>query len=245
MSEILEPALTQALGPEENPDAYWAAMREVQQREPAQVWEALVPLASSPDPVLRTLVPDVLRYLGGQPCPLLEQSIVLLREMLATEQDVLVLGAIATAFVDLRHPAVVELLLPLTRHELGEVRLSAVHGLIQATEQVMDRFVELASDPEAEVRHWVLFALTALLEVRPQHANRLKEVFAKALNERHLEAKAEAVLGLARCRDRRAIEPICIGLRSKSPMEPYKDAAAFLIDQGIGADVLRRALSKL
>jgi HEAT repeat protein len=201
VSQILEPALSEALNPDGDGEAYWVAVKEVQQRDPAQVWAALAPLVTSPDPVVRVLVPDVLRHLGGQPQPLLEQTVVLLRQLLATEQDIGVLGAIATAFIELRHPAAVELLLPLTRHAEAEVRFYAIQGLLQAIDQVMDRFIELTSDPEPEVRNWTLFALSTMLEARPQHANALREVFARALNDPHAEAKAEAALGLARCLD--------------------------------------------
>lgn len=241
MSDVLEPALSLALKPSEDPDAYWAAVREVRARDSALVWAALAPLATSPDPALRALVPDVSRAVEA----LAEQSVDVFREMLATEEDAGVLDAIAGAFTELKHPAVVELLLPLTRHELPELRLTAMQGLFQAAEQVMDRFIELTSDADEEVRNWALFALSTLLEVRPQHANALREVFARALNDTASEAKAEAALGLARCLDRRALDPIVTGLRSKTPMEPYKDAAQFLIAKGIGADVLRRALSKI
>ena len=58
-SEILEPALSQAL--KEDPEAYWAAVREVRLRDAEAVFAALEPLAESEDPLLRQLVPDVLR----------------------------------------------------------------------------------------------------------------------------------------------------------------------------------------
>ena len=63
------------------------------------------------------------------------------------------------------------MLLPLSKHELPDLRLTAMQGSSGA-EQVMDRFIALARDPEAEVRDWTLFALSALLEVRPQHVVR-------------------------------------------------------------------------
>ena len=242
-SEILEPALSEALNTADDPDAYWAAVQAVQQKEPALVWAELAPLATSDDPVLRTLVPDVLRFLGGKAQPLREQTIELFRKMLASEADVGVLNAIALAFADIHHPAVVEFLVPLTRHEDPDLRRSAVQGLFQAVEPVMDRFIELTKDTDGEVRNWAVFGLAALVEVRPQHVGALREVFAASINDPNAEAKAEAVLGLARCLDRRALEPVRIGLNSG--FDQYNEAAQLLIDKGIGVDVLRRALSKI
>jgi HEAT repeat protein len=238
-SEVLEPALSQAL--KEDPEAYWAAVREVRLRDPESVFAALEPLAESEDPLLRQLVPDVLR---GMP-PLVEKMVALFKEMLASEDDAGVLDAIAAVFTEVKHASVVELLLPITKHELPELRLSAMQGLVQALEQVMDRFIALAADQEGEVRSWALFALSALVEVRPQHVGVLREVFVAHMNDPHAEAKAESVLGLARCSDRRALDPVAIGLRAQVPMDQYVDAAKFLIGKGIGADVLRRALSKI
>lgn len=237
-SEVLEPALSQAL--KEDPEAYWAAVREVRQREAEAVFAALSPFASSEEPLLRQLVPDVLR---GMPA-LIEKTVALFKQMSATEEDAGVLEAIAGAFTELRHASVVELLLPLTKHELPELRLSAMQGLVQALEQVMDRFIELAADSAPEVRNWALFALSALVEVRPQHVGALREVFVRHMHDPHAEAQAEAVLGLARCSDRRALDPVAVGLRAKKPMSQYVEAAEFLISKGIGADVLRRALSR-
>src|SRR5688500_11725590 len=114
MSDVLEPALSLALKPAEDPEAYWAAVGEVRGREPSQLWAALAPLATSPDPALRALVPDVVRAMPT----LAEQSIGVFRQMLPTEEDAGVLDAIAGAFTELKHPAVVELLLPISRHEL-------------------------------------------------------------------------------------------------------------------------------
>ena len=239
MSAVLEPALTQAL--KEDPEAYWAAVREVRQRDAEQVFAALTSHATSEDPLLRQLVPDVLR---GMPA-LVEKTVPLLKQMIGSEEDAGVLDAIAGVFTELKHGDVVDLLLPLTRHELPELRLSAMQGLVQALEKVIDRFIELAADQDAEVRNWALFALSALVEVRPQHVCMLREVFVRHMHDPHAEAKAEAVLGLARCSDRRALDPVTIGLRAKEPMSQYLDAAQFLISKDIGADVLRRALSKI
>lgn len=242
MNSVLEPALSEALKPGEDSDGYWAAVAAVQKRDPEEVWRALQPLTSSPQAELRGLVPDVLRFLGGETQPLLEDSVVLLRQMLAAERSPTVLAAIGTAFVDLRHPAVVELLLPLTHHESPQVRSGALHGLLQALESVVPRLVELAADPDAEIRNWVFFALGCLAEM-PAHVEAVREALARGVHEPHEEARAEAVLGLARCHDPRAIEPTRAALLRRAEWDHYEEAAQVLISAGLGADVLRKALS--
>lgn len=243
MSSVLEPALSEALKPEDDSDAYWAAVSEVQKREPREVWSALHPLVTSPQPALRGLVPDVLRFLGGTAHPLLEESVTLLRQMLSVEQHPSVLAAIGTAFVDLRHPAVVELLLPLTRHETTQVRSGALHGLLQELESVVPRMVELAADPEAEIRNWAFFALGCLAE-KPAQVEAVREALARGVDDPHDEARAEAVLGLAHCCDPRAIEPTRAALLRGAKWDHYEEAAELLISAGLGADVLRQALSR-
>lgn len=244
MSSILEPALSEALKPEDDYDAYWAAVGEVQKREPPAVWEALLPLATSTRAELRALVPDVLRFLGGRPQPLLQQTVVLLREMLAKETSEMVLRSIATAFVDLTHPGVVDLLSPMTRHPSAEVRLSAVYGLFQAAPLIAPLLIELTNDPDGEVRNWAIFSLGAAVE-EGAAVDQAKEAFASRLEDPHEEARAEAVLALARCHDSRAIEPALAGLTNHSPWLHYKEAVEALIEGGLQPERLREALARL
>ncbi len=164
--------------------------------------------------------------------------------MLAGETSESVLADIATAFVDLTHSAVVELLIPLTFHASARVRRGAVHGLLQATEQVVSRFVELAGDPDDEVRNWALFALGSLAE-KGKQVDAVREAFAAHLEDPHDEARAEAILGLAHCRDARAINPTHAGLNNETRFVHYLEEAAALISAGLGSDELRHALRRI
>ena len=156
----------------------------------------------------------------------------MLRKMLKAETSPLVLSAIASAFVDLGHNEVVELLLPLTHHEAAEVRLAAVHGLLQAARQVTPRFIELTADPDDEVRSWTLFVLGTLAELGLR-LDSMREAFASRLEDPHEEARAEAALGLARFLDARAVEPTKAGLDRKATQEHYAQAAAILKAAGL------------
>lgn len=229
---MLEPARTEAMRPDGDETSYWAAVKVVQQRPAAKVWPELQSLVISPEPELRALVPDVLRRLGGKSQPFLQETVRLLRKMLKVESSPLVLSAIASAFVDLGHKDVVELLLPLTHHESAEVRLAAVHGLLQAAKQVTPRFIELTADPDDEVRSWTLFVLGTLAELGLR-LDSMREAFAGRLEDPHEEARAEAVLGLARFHDARAVEPTKAGLERGATQEHYAQAAQILKAAGL------------
>lgn len=238
-----EEAKAAAIDPNCDDEVYWRLLRLVQGCEPAEVWPLVEPLGGDANPELRRLVPDVLRYLGGQPQPLREETVALLRGMLSVPQPPGVLFAVATAFVDLSHPAAVELLSPIVGHPDPEVRESVVHGLLPVARLAIPELVQLSADEDENVRNWATFGLNAQLggpgDKGFVDSDAVRDALAARLDDPHEETRAEAVEGLARRRDPRALPVLQRELEQGPEWQHYIEAAELFGDPSLYPALLR------
>jgi HEAT repeat protein len=234
--ELFRRAVEQTTSDSIDDDAYWQAIDAVRKEDPAEVWRLVAPLAGHDDPRLRALVPDVLRYLGGSARPLLEQTVRLLKDTLAVEQEVSVIESIAVAFVDLSHPSAAECLLPLVNHPDPRVRCAVVGGLLPVAELAIPELITLSNDEADAVRDWATFGLGSQLgpgvDSPIVDTPEIREALARRLNDPHEETRAEATLGLALRKDERAIAVILreLGRDAGWPHYVYVEAAEALAD---------------
>jgi HEAT repeat protein len=210
--------------------AYWDTVYLLHKRDPQEVWPLVAPLAHNQDPALRSLVPDVLRFLGGRERPRHAETMELLRDMLRVDQPPRVLISIATAFVDLADEAAVELLTPLVTHPDADVRSAAVHGLLPVARLVVPELIALSRDPADHVRDWATFGLGSQTDLDTPE---LREALAARLEDDHEDTRAEAALGLAVRKDPRALPIVRRELESESVGTLYVEAAAALGDESL------------
>jgi hypothetical protein len=85
--------------------------------------------------------------------------------------------------------------------------------------------LELTADRAGAVRDWACFAVGAQSLV---DGEAVRHALATRLRDRHQACRAEAVLGLARRRDDRAVTPCLQALRRRSVGQLYVEAAAYL-----------------
>jgi len=228
---LLSRAIEVATLPEENDDAYWAAVYQLRSAGPQECWALVAPLAQEGRTQVRALVPDVLRYFD--PHPLREEAVNLMAEMLSTETQPTVLAAIAAAFVDLKHELAADLLPALLSHPDANVRSAAVHGLLTVTgPRTVRHFVAASTDGDTDVRNWATFGLRMLLGERGDaeaiDTEEIRNALAERLGDENDEIRAEAILGLATRQDPRALDPLKHELRHWPDWDHYLEAAAHL-----------------
>jgi HEAT repeat protein len=227
-------AVEQAASRTVDDDAYWNAIGSLQRSVPDEVWACVAPLADDSDARLRALVPDVLRFLGGKERPLREQTVLLLKSMLEREQASAVISAVAYAFIDLAHPAAVDVLRPFISHPDAGVREAAVHGLLPVAERAISALVQLSRDEDENVRNWATFGLGSQLGEpgAPGFVDtpEVRDALAQRLDDPHSETRAEASLGLAKRGDERAIPVIARELERETEWLHYVEAAEHLGD---------------
>lgn len=230
--ELFRRVVKEASSDTKDGDVYWAEVQLLQRAEPAAVWALVEPLAHASDPHLRALVPDVLRFVGGHGQPLLERTVSLFREMLASEQSAEVLSALAEAFVDLRDPRAVDLLRPCLFHADTSVRKSVILGLLPVAHLAVSELVRLSEDASDEVRNWATFGLGSQLGSSESadliDTPEIRDALVRRLIDPHAETRAEAALGLAMRGDERAIPIVQRELEAHSEWEHYEEAAELL-----------------
>lgn len=208
--------------------AYWDRVAEVRLLPPGELWGHMELLANEPDPRLRALVPDVLRGAGAGERGWSDRVVPLLADMLRRERAVVVLTSIADAFVDLRHPAELALLQPLTHHPEPAVRRAAISGLRDLG--AVPDLIRLCDDVDEAVRSWATFTLGSVVD---GDTPELRDALVRRLDDDHDETRAEAVLGLASRGDRRALPVILRELRAHSEWSHHLEAAALLADPSL------------
>ncbi len=216
-------------------DAYWRTVELLQRKDPETVWSLVAPLAADPEPRLRALVPDVLRFLGGRPQPLLNETVALLGRMARPDESPNVLTAIGTAFVDIDDPAAIEIMLPFARHPDPGVREAVVHAVMRhGGAQVVEALIALSADDDVPVRDWATFALANLVREPGVEAffdsAPLRDALAARLTDPHEETRAEAALGLAVRGDTRALPVVRAALEARPRFTHFIHAAEALAD---------------
>ena len=188
--------------PEDATDAWWDAVHMLHDREPTDVWRAVEPLSSDPDPRARRVVPEVLLYLGGEPPARREETVALLTGMLHRERDARVLSGLGLAVVELDQAVAVELLPPLARHPDREVREVVIQAMVGSRDpRAIDTLIAMAEDPSATNRDLVQFALGRELGAPGEpdliDTPSLRDALLRGMLDQDANVRGEARRGLA------------------------------------------------
>lgn len=126
-------------------------------------------------------------------------------EQLARERDPLVLRSIGAAFGHLQDARAVAPLVALVDHPDEEVRHGVVMGLLGHPDPAaVNALIQLSGDVDDDVRKWATFGLGSQLEDVDTPA--LREALVQRLQDRDVEARGEALVGLARRKDGRVLD---------------------------------------
>ncbi|WP_240911421.1 HEAT repeat domain-containing protein [Paludisphaera soli] len=152
-----------------------------------------------------------------------------LLEMLEQETDA---GALQAILAALGHQAwsaeAVSAAADRSAHPDPEVRDAVVHALMGLSDpRAIESLIELSRDPEPHVRDWATFALGSQID---DDTPAIREALAARLADEDEETQAEAVVGLARRGDRRALPCIRDELTSGRPMILHVEAAALIAE---------------
>jgi HEAT repeat protein len=210
--EIPTPALLQqavALARNEpvlQSEDYWARIRALHFRAGQDVFEAAVVLCSAPDPISRAVGADILAQLGvldGE-YPFADESVPTLVSLLAdTELHVAASALYALGHLKRGEPVH---LARLAEHPSEDIRYALAYALGGRTDSVsIDTEIRLSGDQDVDCRNWATFALGALSEL---DSPAIREALAARLADADDEVRGEAIGGLAKRQDERAVDAI-------------------------------------
>jgi HEAT repeat protein len=137
----------------------------------------------------------------------------------------------------LRDPRAVPELVKLKAHPRAEVRFGVVSGLKgQEHPEAIAALIELSGDPDEEVRNWATFELGDMVATDTPE---LREALLRRLTDSNAEVRGEALLGLARRKDARVLEPLQEALSAPNVLVLVVEAAMELRDRRVHPFLIR------
>jgi HEAT repeat protein len=205
----------------EDEDAYWTAVTELHQRPEERTFKLASVLCDSFAAGERCLGADVLAQLGSDVGASPAEGTYaaaaadVLMGLLEEDDEPAVLASAAVGLGHLRDERAIDRLVALSSHADAEVRRAAVHGLMgHDDDRAVATLIALSADPDGDVRDWATFSLGVQID---RDTEDVREALAARLGDSHGDTHAEAVRGLARRRDERALEAALAGGGESSP----------------------------
>jgi hypothetical protein len=205
----------------ENPDddpEYWDLVQELHRRTDQEIFAAATAWCESPEAALRCLGADVLGQLGfTAQYPFAAASAPVLTSLLSDTHPMVVDSAL-TALGHL-HAGDETVIAPLADHESADVRHAVAYCLGGRDGDLVRRtLIQLTADRERDVRDWATFALGTLTDDADAS---VREALAARLDDPDAETRGEAVKGLARRGDPRALPLIVAALADSADDVSY------------------------
>ena len=228
---LLEAAVAQASSAGVDDDAYWEAVYALHAEPMDAVWPLVAPFASDARPSLRELAVDVLRCVARREPSFVEPTMTLLTSRLRVETAASVLEAILEALGELGQPDRVELALPFATHADERVRSAVLVAMAGArSPDAIAAFIRASTDEADEVRDWATFELGSQLgdaeDPTRDDIPGVVEALLARLDDAHDDTRCEAIVGLARRRDRRVLPALLRGIaEGAGPLELEAAAA--------------------
>jgi HEAT repeat protein len=179
-----------------------------------EVLDRATSLCVSECPYERRIGADILGQLGLPERSFPRACADVLLEMLAIEIEPEVLNSIFVALSFLHEPRVVAVAPTFASHSDANVRFSVVLALSGLTEPIaVGLLIQLASDVDSHVRDWATFGLGTQLDLDTPE---IRNALADQLSDTDEDTRCEAIVGLARRQDKRAIAAIISELSAKT-----------------------------
>lgn len=213
----------------EDEDEAWSAIAELHTSGSQYVFERACQLCVSADANERRVGADILGQLGTPDHIFPAETLALLLNMLAQEQEPEVLYAIAVALGHRGDPRAIGPLVALKQHPDALVRDGVVYGLMgHEDELAIQTLIDLSSDPETHIRDWATFSLGSQIE---SDTPAIREALIARLADEDSVVRGEAMVGLAHRGDRRMIEPLLNDLNAGLFGSLAAEAAAEIGDE--------------
>ena len=213
-------------------DARWKRVSKLHELGSKEVFAAASRLLSSRRLVEREVGADVLGQLGfNDSYPFKAASIPKLRRLIREDEDPDVAAAALHALGWLGAWQALVRTGKIADHPDARVRLALAQALATpddpCPQEVIDLLVRLTRDRNGDVRDWACFALGTQCSA---DSTAIRDALADRIQDRHRDCREEAILGLARRRDPRAVGPLLGALTSKSVGRLSVEAAAYVGD---------------
>jgi HEAT repeat protein len=189
-------------------ESAWKAVRELRTIGTQEVFDFASKQTRSPSWIARLRAVDVIAQLGnctGISHPYRTDAGPLIERMLLNEADVNVLHSCIIAHGHLRYFEGADSIARFSTHPSEDIRHAvavAFGSMADDSEQAASTLLKLMSDQDEDVRDWATFGLGVQSE---RDTNEIREAFVERLSDAHFDTQCEAMAGLAKRKDLRAL----------------------------------------
>jgi HEAT repeat protein len=213
-------------------DAPWEAVRKLHRLGTREVFDVATAWCSAKDPLMRARGIDVLAQLGktmGHPTNCFpDESYSVVTNLLMGEVDVRPLDSAIAALGHLDDPRAVPLVVQFSSHPNSEIRLSVACALGSFPNDPLsvETLLALMADIDEDVRDWATFGVGVLGDA---DSGALKDALVRAVNDSNEDVREEALVGLSKRQDKRALGPLLTALEEPDVSVRVVEAAYTLL----------------
>jgi len=218
-------------------EARWDAVRALQDRGDRDVLDAAFAFLASAVPQERELGADLLGQGQAAVKTFHEEAVAGLLYVLERERHEAVLAAICAALGHRHDRQAVPVLARLRHHPAPQVRFAVAVALGGYDEEpAMQALIDLSGDADANVRDWATFGLGSQTNV---DTPAVRSALARRLADEDADTSGEAMVGLARRKDPRVVEPLLADLAVPPAGTLVLEAARELADPQLHTALVR------
>ncbi len=232
-SEAIDELFRKTLEGEYDDDVPWRAVYDLRCLGTREVFDVAAQWCQSADPLQRARGLDVIAQIGKTAShprnAFPEESFSLVSSILCSEKDVRPLSSAIAALGHLDDERAVPLVAPFKQHTSAEVRFDVAFALGSYPSHLLsvEILLELMGDEDEEVRDWATFGVGVL---GGTDSPEVREALARALDDTCEEVREEALVGVAKRRDVRALTPLLEALEHESVTMRIIEAACALLE---------------
>jgi hypothetical protein len=187
-------------------DEYWQPLRLLQDRGTDEVFSAAPALSHGDNPNERMLGVRVLSHGQSFVKTFRNEAVSVLLQLLEHESEPSVLTAVCIALGHWQDPRSIDPVSRLRNHSDSNVRYGAVMGLLGQNDPVaIEALIALSEDIDSDVRDWATFGLGTQID---SDTALIREALARRLDDDDTDTRLEALIGVARRKDERALAPL-------------------------------------
>jgi HEAT repeat protein len=203
-------------------DDYWMCIRELHLRSDRGVFERALSLCSDADPLVRAVGADILAQLGTRAgYPFATESVPVLTSLLRDNESCVIASALY-ALGHLKQGDSADLV-GFATHPSQAVRCALAYTLGGRSDDLAcDALVILSADQDLDTRNWATFSLGSMCEC---DSTVIREALVTRLSDSDDEVRAEAMVGLARRQDARAVAAVLTELGREDVLSLAIEAA--------------------
>ena len=213
-------------------DAPWAAVHKLRRLGTRDVFDVATLWCASKDPLMRARGIDVLAQLGktaehpSNSFP--DESYSVVTNLLMNEEDIRPLDSAIAALGHLDNSRAVPLIAGFRSHPNSQIRLSVACALGSFPDDPLsvESLLILMADTDEEVRDWATFGMGVL---GGTDSSTIRDALVQALNDSNEDVREEALVGLSKRQDKRALAPLLKALKEPVVTDRVIEAAYTLL----------------